>query len=34
VKAAKGKAIHACACDKCHTEGGSVVEDDAGILAG
>ena len=32
--AAKGKAVHAAQCDKCHTEGGSVADDDAGILAG
>jgi sulfide dehydrogenase cytochrome subunit len=32
--AAKGKAIHEAQCDKCHTEGGSVADDDAGILAG
>jgi sulfide dehydrogenase cytochrome subunit len=32
--AAKGKALHANLCEKCHTEGGSVADDDAGILAG
>lgn len=32
--AAKGKAIHDAQCEKCHTEGGSVADDDAGILAG
>ena len=32
--AAKGKDIHDKLCDKCHTEGGSVAADDAGILAG
>ncbi len=31
---AKGKEIHEKQCDKCHTEGGSVAGDDAGILAG
>ena len=34
VKAVLGKAIHDKACDKCHTEAGSVAEDDAGVLAG
>lgn len=33
-KAAAGKKVHATACEKCHTEGGSVAEDDASILAG
>ena len=33
-KAAAGKKIHEMACDKCHSEGGSVQDDDAGILAG
>lgn len=33
-KAAKGSAIQGEFCDKCHTESGSVPEDDAGILAG
>lgn len=32
--AAKGKAIHSDHCEKCHTEGGSVADDDSGILAG
>jgi len=32
--AAKGKAIHDDHCEKCHTEGGSVADDDSGILAG
>lgn len=32
--AAKGKAIADKQCDKCHTEGGSVADDDSGILAG
>jgi sulfide dehydrogenase cytochrome subunit len=32
--AAKGKEIHDKLCDKCHTEGGSIAGDDAGILAG
>ena len=31
---AKGKEIHDADCEKCHTEGGSVQDDDAGILAG
>ncbi len=30
----KGKAIHDALCERCHTEGGSVAEDDSGILAG
>lgn len=30
----KGAAIHERSCDKCHTEGGSLELDDAGILAG
>lgn len=33
-KAAKGKAVHDANCTKCHTEGGSSADDDAGILAG
>lgn len=33
-KAGKGKLVHDDACDKCHTEAGSVPDDDAGILAG
>ena len=32
--AAKGEAIHADACDRCHSDGGSNVEDEASILAG
>ena len=32
--AAKGKDLHDKLCDKCHTEKGSVAEDDAGLLAG
>lgn len=32
--AAKGKQIHADQCELCHTDGGSVADDDAGILAG
>lgn len=34
VLAKKGKEIHDKSCEKCHTEGGSVAGDDAGILAG
>jgi len=30
----KGKKLHDKYCEKCHTEGGSLAEDDAGILAG
>ena len=33
-KAKAGKKLHRKYCDKCHTEGGSSAEDDAGILAG
>src|SRR5689334_4170924 len=33
-KAAHGKQIHEANCTKCHTEGGSSADDDAGILAG
>lgn len=33
-KAATGKKVHDAACEKCHSEGGSLAEDDAGILAG
>lgn len=33
-KAARGKSIHANDCELCHTKGGSVADDDAGILAG
>ena len=32
--AAKGKSIHEIRCESCHSEGGSVADDDAGILAG
>lgn len=32
--AAKGKAIHDSYCERCHTEGGSVAEDDSSILSG
>ena len=32
--AKKGKEIHEHTCDKCHSEGGSLASDDAGILAG
>ena len=32
--AAKGKQIHEDNCEKCHSNGGSVASDDAGILAG
>lgn len=32
--AAKGKSLHAANCEICHTNGGSVADDDAGILAG
>ncbi len=32
--AAKGKAVHDAQCEKCHSEGGSVADDDAGIMAG
>lgn len=30
----KGEKLHAKYCEKCHSEGGSLAEDDAGILAG
>lgn len=33
-KAAKGKTIHNAECEKCHSDGGSNADDDAGILAG
>ena len=33
-KASAGKAIHEDACAKCHSDGGSNPDDDAGILAG
>ena len=29
-----GKAVHEAQCDRCHSEGGSNPEDEAGILAG
>jgi len=32
--AKKGKDIHDMSCEKCHSEGGAVAGDDAGILAG
>lgn len=32
--AAKGKGIHEEHCEKCHSDGGSLASDDAGILAG
>ena len=32
--AQKGKSIHELNCEKCHSDGGSVASDDAGILAG
>ena len=34
VLAAKGKVIHERSCDKCHSEGGSLASDDAGMMAG
>ncbi|MGD8378047.1 MAG: c-type cytochrome [Gammaproteobacteria bacterium] len=33
-KAALGKKVHELECEKCHSEGGSYADDDAGILAG
>jgi sulfide dehydrogenase cytochrome subunit len=33
-KAALGKKVHATNCEKCHSEGGSLADDDASILAG
>lgn len=33
-KAATGKKVHDAQCEKCHSEGGSLAEDDSGILAG
>lgn len=33
-KAGEGKKLHKKYCDKCHSEGGTSAEDDAGILAG
>ncbi len=32
--AAEGKKVHEMMCEKCHTEGGSLAEDDSGIIAG
>ena len=32
-KVAAGKALHEKSCEKCHSENGSVADDDAGILA-
>jgi sulfide dehydrogenase cytochrome subunit len=32
--AAKGKAVHDADCERCHSEGGSNVEDEASILSG
>lgn len=32
--AAKGKTVHDAECDRCHSEGGSNPDDEAGILAG
>jgi sulfide dehydrogenase cytochrome subunit len=32
--AAKGKILHESYCSRCHTEGGSLADDDSGILAG
>jgi len=32
--AEKGKAVHDAECDRCHSEGGSNPEDEAGILSG
>lgn len=34
VLAKKGKQIHDTSCEKCHSEGGALASDDAGILAG
>ena len=33
-KAARGQKIHDTNCEKCHEDGGSSVDDDAGLLAG
>ena len=33
-KAARGSKIHEQSCEKCHSEGGTLAEDDSGILAG
>jgi sulfide dehydrogenase cytochrome subunit len=32
--ASKGKTLHESYCSRCHTEGGSLADDDSGILAG
>lgn len=32
--AAKGKSVHDAGCDRCHSDGGSNVDDEASILAG
>lgn len=32
--AKKGKAVHDKSCEKCHSEGGTLASDDAGMLAG
>lgn len=32
--AAKGEAVHKRSCDRCHSDGGSNADDEAGILAG
>jgi len=33
-KVAAGKKVHDTQCEKCHSEGGTLADDDAGILAG
>lgn len=33
-RAAAGKKVHDTQCEKCHSDGGSVAEDESGILAG
>ena len=33
-KAERGKQLHETGCEKCHEDGGSSAEDDAGVLAG
>jgi sulfide dehydrogenase cytochrome subunit len=33
-RAATGKKVHDAACEKCHSEGGALADDDAGVLAG
>jgi cytochrome subunit of sulfide dehydrogenase len=33
-KATLGKKVHDAQCEKCHSEGGALADDDAGILAG